>query len=181
MAGISDLPYRMINRSFGCGFAFTEMISATALAYRSKGTMMKLTKPGEDRPLGIQLLGADPEILKRSLDIIPEYNFDLIDLNAACPVKKVAGKGKGAGLMRDPLKLQQLLKTIVESTDLPVTVKIRSGWDEDSVNAVEAALHARDAGVNAVIIHGRTREQRYKGNVDYNIIRKVKEALDVLR
>jgi tRNA-dihydrouridine synthase B len=179
MAGISDLPYRMINRSFGCGFAFTEMISATALAYRSKGTMMKLTKPGEDRPLGIQLLVADPEILKRSLDIIPEYGFDLIDLNAACPVKKVAGKGKGAGLMRDPLKLQRLLKTIVENTDLPVTVKIRSGWDEDSVNAVDTALHARDAGVDAVIIHGRTRDQRYKGNVDYNIIREVKEAIDV--
>ncbi len=179
MAGISDLSYRMINRSFGCGFAFTEMISATALAYRSKGTIEKLIRVKEDRPLGVQLVGANPDIIKQALEVLSEYPYDTIDLNAACPVRKVAGKGKGAGLLKDPMKMQEILKVIIENTDKPVTVKIRSGWDETSVNAVDIALHAQDAGVNAVIIHGRTREQRYKGNVDYNIIRKVKEALDI--
>ena len=179
MAGISDLPYRMINRSMGCGFAFTEMLSATALAYRSKGTMAKLTKVEEDRPLAVQIVGQNPDLIKQALEVLSDYPYDTIDLNAACPVKKVAGTGKGAGLLKDPLKMQGLLKVIVENTDVPVTVKIRSGWDETSVNAVDVALHARDAGVSAVIIHGRTRSQRYSGTVDYDIIRKVKEAIDI--
>ena len=130
-------------------------------------------------PLGIQIVGADPEILKMALDVIHEYSFDTIDFNAACPVRKVAGKGKGAGLLLEPLKLQKLLKVIVKNTSLPVTVKIRSGWDETSVNAVDIALCAEDAGIQGLIIHGRTRDQRYRGRVDYSIIRKVKEALTI--
>ena len=179
MAGISDISYRMVNRSMGCGFAFTEMISATALAYRSKGTMNKLRRIKEDSPLGVQLVGANEDIMKQALEVLSDFSYDTIDLNAACPVKKVAGTGKGAGLLKDPLKMQGILKVIVENTDVPVTVKIRSGWDETSVNAVDVGLHAQDAGVNAVIIHGRTKSQRYKGTVDYNIIRKLKEALDI--
>ena len=179
MAGISDLPYRMINRSIGCGFAFTEMLSATALAYRSKGTMAKLTKAKEDRPLSVQLVGANLDIMKQAIEVLSDYPYDTIDLNAACPVKKVAGTGKGAGLLKEPLKMKKLLKLLVKNADVPVTVKIRSGWDESSVNAVDVALHAQDAGVSAVIIHGRTRAQRYKGTVDYNIIREVKEALEI--
>ena len=179
MAGISDLPYRMINRSMGCRFAFTEMLSATALAYRSKGTMAKLTRFEKDRPLSVQLVGANLDIMKQALEVLSDYPYDTIDLNAACPVKKVAGTGKGAGLLKEPLKMKKLLKLIVKNTDVPVTVKIRSGWDEASVNAVDVALHAQDAGVSAVIIHGRTRAQRYKGSVDYNIIREVKEALEI--
>jgi tRNA-dihydrouridine synthase B len=179
MAGISDQPYRLVNRAFGCEFAFTEMISATALAYRSRRTLEKLSALPEDRPLGIQIVGADPEIIKRALDVIHKYSFDSIDLNAACPVRKVASRGKGAGLLLDPLKLQKLLRILVDNTSLPVTVKIRSGWDEGSVNAVEVALHAQDAGIQGLTIHGRTRDQRYRGKVDYNIIRKVKEALTI--
>ncbi len=179
MAGISDLPYRMINRSMGFGFAFTEMLSATAISYRSKGTMAKLTRVEEDKPLGIQIVGANADIIKEALEVLSDYPYDTIDLNAACPVKKVAGTGKGAGLLKDPKKMQGLLKVIIENTDLPVTVKIRSGWDDTSINAVDVALHAQDAGVSAVIIHGRTRSQGYKGTVDYNIIREVKEALDI--
>ena len=179
MAGISDLPYRMINRSMGCGFAFTEMLSATALAYGNKGTMSKLTRIKEDRPLAVQIVGQNTDLIKQALETLSEYPYDTIDLNAACPVKKVAGTGKGAGLLKDPLKLQGILKVIVESTEVPVTVKIRSGWDDTSINAVEVALHAQDAGVSAVIIHGRTRSQRYSGTVNYDIIREVKEAIDV--
>ena len=179
MAGISDLPYRMINRSMGCGFAFTEMLSATALAYRSKGTMQKLTGLEKDQPLAVQVVGANMDIMKQALEVLADYPYATIDLNAACPVTKVAGTGKGAGLLKEPLKLKKLLKMIVKNTDVPVTVKIRSGWDEGSVNAVDVALHAEDAGVSAVIIHGRTRAQRYKGHVDYNIIREVKEAIAI--
>ncbi len=124
MAGISDISYRMVNRSMGCGFAFTEMISATALAYRSKGTMNKLRRIKEDSPLGVQLVGANEDIMKQALEVLSDFSYDTIDLNAACPVKKVAGTGKGAGLLKDPLKMQGILKVIVENTDVPVTVKI---------------------------------------------------------
>jgi tRNA-dihydrouridine synthase B len=179
MAGISDLPFRLINRSLGCEFAFTEMISADSLVHKSVNTLKMLSAAADDRPLGIQLLGNDTEVIKRALDIVSGYPFDLMDLNAACPAKKVASKGKGAGLMREPVKLQKLLHAIVDNTDMPVTVKIRSGWDETSVNAVEAGLRAQDAGVKGLFIHGRTREQGYRGNVDYNIIREVKESLEI--
>jgi tRNA-dihydrouridine synthase B len=179
MAGISDLPYRMLNRSMGAGFAFTEMLSATALAYGNKGTMSKLTRLEEDKPLAVQIVGQNTDLIKQAMEVLSEYPYDTIDLNAACPMKKIAGTGKGAALLKDPLKMQGILKVMVENTDLPVTVKIRSGWDSESVNAVEVARHAQDAGVSAVIIHGRTRSQRYSGTVNYDIIREVKEAIDI--
>lgn len=179
LAGISDRPFRMINRSSGCEFAFTEMISSHALIYQNKKTIGMLeTIPG-DRPLGVQLLGNDPDIIKRALDIVNNYEFELIDFNAACPVSKVAGKGKGAGLLKEPRKLQDLLKIIVNNSKVPVTVKIRTGWDETSVNAREVALYAQDAGIDALFIHGRTRNQKYSGEVDYATIREVKEALEI--
>ncbi|MEF9476018.1 MAG: tRNA-dihydrouridine synthase family protein, partial [Candidatus Mariimomonas ferrooxydans] len=115
MSGISDLPFRLINRSFGCGLAFTEMISATSLSHKSKKTLKMLSATIDDRPLGVQILGCDPEIIKRSLDILSEHAFDIIDFNAACPVNKVVSKGKGAGLLREPVKLQKLLKVMVEN------------------------------------------------------------------
>ncbi|MEE8328556.1 MAG: tRNA dihydrouridine synthase DusB [Thermodesulfovibrionia bacterium] len=179
MSGISDLPFRLINRSFGCGLASTEMISATSLSHKSKKTLKMLSATINDRPLGVQILGRDPEIIKRSLDILSEHAFDIIDFNAACPANKVVSKGKGAGLLREPVKLQKLLKLMVENTGTPVTVKIRSGWDSASVNAVEIAIRAQDAGVKGLFIHGRTRMQKYSGNVNYNIIRKVKESLAI--
>lgn len=179
MAGISDLPYRLINRSLGCEFAFTEMISAASLVYQSKSTLKMLSTNPDDRPLGVQLLGNDADILKRALDIVSAYNFDIVDFNAACPVSKVVSGGKGAGLLREPAKLQKLLKVIVEHSPAPVTVKIRTGWGGASVNAVEVALRAQDAGVKALFIHGRTKIQGYSGTVDYNIIRRVKEALQI--
>lgn len=179
MAGISDLPYRMINRALGCGLAYTEMISVDALAFRSATTLRMLFTNTEDRPLGVQIMGRDPEVIKRALENISEMGCDLVDFNAACPVKKVASKGKGAGLLQEPLLLQKLLELIVKHTDLPVTVKIRAGWDDASVNAVETAVRAQDAGVKGLVIHGRTKKQMYRGGVDYDIIRKVKEALSI--
>ena len=179
MAGISDLPFRQLNRSFGCGLAFTEMISASSLVHRSKNTSKMLSTTPEDRPLGVQILGGDPEMIKRALELISEYAFDIIDFNAACPVKKVVSRGEGAGLLREPAKLQKLLKGMVENACVPVTTKIRSGWDEPSVNAVEMALRAEDAGVSGLFIHGRTKIQGYSGRVDYSIIREVKKSLKI--
>ncbi len=179
MSGISDLPFRLINRSFGCVLAFTEMISATSLVYKSKRTLRMLSAGMDDRPLGIQILGGDPDIIKRALDITSAYSFDILDFNAACPASKVVSKGKGAWLLREPVKFQKLLKVIVENAGVPVTVKIRSGWDETSINAVEMALRAQDAGVSGVFIHGRTRSQGYSGRVAYDIIKKVKESLRI--
>ncbi len=179
MAGISDLPFRMINRSFGCAFAFVEMISARALTYRNRNTLEMLATTPADRPLGVQLLGDDPEILREALDILRPYEFDIIDFNAACPVGKVTGRGEGASLLKEPRKLGELLKVVVAHSTVPVTVKIRAGWDETSVNARDAALYARDAGVDGLFIHGRTRMQGYRGRVDYTVIREVKEALDI--
>ncbi len=179
MSGISDMPFRVINRSFGCGLAFTEMISASSLVHKSKRTLRMLFAGMDDRPLGVQILGGDPDIIKRALDIVSEYSFDIVDFNAACPASKVVSKGKGAWLLREPVKFQQLLKVIVENAGVPVTVKIRSGWDETSINAVEMALRAQDAGVSGLFIHGRTRSQGYSGSVAYPIIRKVKESLKI--
>jgi len=179
MAGISDLPFRLINRSFGCGFAFTEMISARSLVYSNKTTIKMLSSPPEDRPLGVQIVSADSDIIKRAVDILSPYSFDIIDFNAACPVSKVVSNGEGAGLLREPVKFQKLLKTIVEHACVPVTVKIRSGWDEASVNAADIALRAQDAGAKAIFIHGRTRAQGYSGQVDYAIIGKVKKCLTI--
>jgi tRNA-dihydrouridine synthase B len=155
------------------------MISVTSLIHKSKNTLKMLSTTLDDRPLGVQILGGDPEIVKRALDILAGHAFDIIDFNAACPADKVVSKGKGAGLLREPLRLQKLLKVIVENTKLPVTVKIRSGWEETSVNAVETALRAQDAGVSGLFIHGRTKKQGYRGKVDYTIIRKVKESLRI--
>jgi len=179
MAGITDLPFRMICRRYGCELAFVEMTSAKALVYENRKTEKMVATRPEDRPLGIQLLGTDQEFILRALDIIRKYEYDIIDFNAACPVTKVTSKGEGSGMMKEPRKLGLLLKAIVNHTDTPVTVKIRAGWNEKSVNAREVALYAQDAGIKGLFIHGRTREQGYSGRVDYNVIREVKEALDI--
>jgi len=179
MSGISDLPYRLINRSFGCELAFTEMIGTDSLAHGSRNTLKMLLSRAEDTPLGVQILGRDPELIRRSLDILSEYSFAVLDFNAACPVRKVVSRGKGAGLLKEPVWLQRLLQILVKNKKSPVTVKIRAGWDESVINAPEIARRAQDAGVDALFIHGRTREQRYSGSVDYEIIRSVKESVQI--
>jgi tRNA-dihydrouridine synthase B len=179
MAGISDLPFRNLNRRFGCELAFTEMISARALVYRNVNTLRMLSSDPLDSPLGVQLLGNDSTVMIRALDILRSYRCDVIDVNAACPAGKVIKRGEGAALLREPRNLFRLLKAVVEKASLPVTLKIRLGWDETSVNAREVALYAQDAGIAAVFVHGRTKEQGYSGKVDYNEIRRVREALSI--
>jgi len=179
MAGISDLPFRNLNRRFGCELAFTEMISARALVYRNVNTLRMLSSAPPDSPLGVQLLGNDSTVMIRALDILRSYRCDVIDVNAACPASKVIKRGEGAALLLEPRNLFRLLKAVVEKAHLPVTLKIRLGWDETSVNAREVALYAQDAGIAAVFVHGRTKEQGYSGKVDYDEIRKVREALSI--
>lgn len=179
MAGISDLPFRLLNRKFGAELAFVEMINARSLGYKSKKTRLMLSTNAQDKPLGVQLLGCEPNFIQRAMDILQKYEFDLLDFNAACPAKKVTRRGEGASLLKEPRKLQQLLKLVVKNSRVPVTVKIRAGQDKDSLNAEEAALYAQDAGISALFIHGRTKTQGYSGTVDYKIIKAVKNALAI--
>ncbi len=179
MAGVSDLPFRLIAREFGCPLAFTEMINARALGLKNDKTLRFLRSSPLDRPLGVQLLGREPEFLLHALDVLAGYPFDVIDLNAACPVHKVTRKGEGAALMREPETLFRLVSALVKHARVPVTVKIRSGWDLDSVNAPEAAKRIEAAGASAVCVHGRTRSQGYRGRADASVIKAVKEAVAI--
>ena len=179
MAGVSDLPFRIITRGFGAPLAFTEMIDARALSHGDRRTRRMLSSGPEDRPLGVQLVGNDETYLLKALDLLQGTAIDLIDFNAACPAPKLTRKGMGAALLRDPYRLRSLLEMLVRHSDKPVTVKIRAGWDHDSINAREVALLAEDAGVSALFIHGRTKTQGYSGNVNFRVIGEVKEALGI--
>jgi len=179
MAGISDLPFRMLNRRFGCEMAFVEMINARSISHNSKKTKQMLSSNQKDKPLGVQLLGCELKYIEKALEVLKKYHFDILDFNAACPAKKVIRRGEGAGLLKEPGFLHKILKFIVKESCVPVTVKMRTGWDEFSVNALDVALAVQDAGVAAIFIHGRTRIQGYSGSVDYEIIKKVKKAVSI--
>ena len=179
MAGITDLPYRMLNRKFGVELAFVEMINCRSVSFKSRRTKQMLTSLPGDKPLGLQILGCEEQYILKSLEVLKNHKFDILDFNAACPAKKVVRRGEGSGLLQDPKKFKKILKLVVKNAWLPVSVKIRSGWDKDKVNAKEIALLAQDCGVDALFIHGRTRTQAYSGQVDYNIIREVKKALNI--
>lgn len=179
MAGVTDYAYRILNRRHGCECAVTEMISARALYENNHRTFDLLETCEEDSPLGIQLFGSDPYYFSHAIEKISHINYDFLDLNAACPVKKIAGNNEGSALMKDPCKLEEILKTMVEKSSKPVTVKIRAGWDEDNLNAPEIAKLAEQCGASAVFVHGRTRKQLYAGSVDLSIIAKTKAAVSI--
>lgn len=179
MAGITDLPYRMLCRKFGAELAFVEMINCRSISYKSKRTKQMLSTLPADKPLGVQILGCEEQYILKSLEVLRNYKFDILDFNAACPAKKVVRRGEGAGLLREPKKFSKLLKLAVKGSWLPIGVKIRLGWDKDSVNAREIALLAQDCGVSVLFIHGRTKTQGYSGQVDYSIISSVKKALKI--
>lgn len=179
MAGVSDFPFRMLNRKFGCELAFVEMINARSVSYKSKHTQRMLFSNKDDRLLGVQLLGCEAKYVQKAMDAINRYKFDILDFNAACPVRKVVRRGEGSSLLKDPKKLNDILKLVVKKAKVPVTVKIRSGWDKDCINAKEVALFCQDAGVSGLFIHGRTRAQGYSGTVNYDVIKDVKKALEI--
>lgn len=179
LAGISDLPFRLICRRFGCELAFVEMLNARSLGHKSRRTSQMLTPHADDRPLGVQILGCEQHYISQALSALEKYNFDILDFNAACPAKKVVRRREGAALMQDIPKLRGILKFLVARAHTPVTVKIRAGWDKDSLNAPDAARAAEDAGVSAVCVHGRSKMQGYSGSVNYDIIRAVKKAVRI--
>ncbi len=178
MAGITDLPYRLIMKRFGAALVFTEMISANGLHYGGTGTGDLLRSVPTERPLGVQLFGDDPQRLAEAARQV-EANADLIDLNCGCPMRKVIGGGAGSALLRDPAKVARIVSAVRRATTLPLTIKLRSGWDADSRNYLEVARLAVSEGVDAVTLHPRTRAQMFGGRADWSEIAALKEALTV--
>ncbi|MEA1970979.1 MAG: tRNA dihydrouridine synthase DusB [Thermodesulfobacteriota bacterium] len=179
MAGITDLPFRVLARTFGSSLCFTEMVSANGLVRRTHKSYEYLKSSPDDSPLGVQIFGSDPEILREAAGIVTELGADLIDINAGCPVKKVLKTGAGAALMRDPAKFAAIVKSVRGATHLPLTVKIRSGWGHDELNAIEIAGIAEDCGVDALSLHPRTVRQGFSGIADWNLIGLAKKNIGI--
>ena len=179
MAGVTDLPFRVLCKEQGAGLICMEMVSAKGIYYNNKNTEILLTTTEEERPVSLQLFGSDPKIMSEMAKKIEERPFDILDINMGCPVPKVVNNGEGSALMKNPKLVYEIVSAIVKAIQKPVTVKIRKGFDEEHVNAVEIAKIAEEAGAAAVAVHGRTREQYYAGKADWDIIRQVKEAVSI--
>lgn len=179
MAGVTDLPFRLLCSEQGAGLTCMEMVSAKAIWYQNKNTESLLEIHPDEGPTSLQLFGSDPKIVSEMAKRIAERHFAVLDINMGCPVPKVVNNGEGSALMRQPKLAGEIIAATVKAIDKPVTVKIRKGFDETHVNAVEIARIAEDAGAAAVAVHGRTREQYYAGEADWEIIRKVKEAVSI--
>lgn len=179
MAGVTDLPFRVLCKEQGAGLICMEMVSAKGIYYNNKNTEILLTTTEEERPVSLQLFGSDPQIMSEMAKKIEERPFDILDINMGCPVPKVVNNGEGSALMKNPRLVYEIVSEIVKAIQKPVTVKIRKGFDEEHVNAVEIARIAEEAGAAAVAVHGRTRQQYYSGKADWDIIRQVKEAVSI--
>ena len=179
MAGVADSAFRQLCKEFGCGLLTGEMVSAKALTMSDRKTKDLLRRAPIEAPFAIQLFGDDPEIMARAAELVMAWKPDFIDINMGCPAPKIAGNGSGSSLMKNPPLAAAVVRAVVAAVEVPVTVKIRKGWDEHSVNAVEVALLCQEAGAAAVAVHGKTREQMYAPPVDRAVIRQVKEALSV--
>lgn len=179
MAGVTDLPFRLICKEHGCGLLCTEMISAKALHYEDKKTYKLMAIDEREKPIAIQLFGHEPDIMREAVEKVNKIDFAFIDLNVGCPAPKIVKNGDGSALMRNPKLLEEILKQMVTASEKPVTIKIRKGWDAAHVNAVEIAKIAEYCGVSAVAVHGRTREEFYSGKADWQIIKAVKDALSI--
>lgn len=179
MAGVTDLPFRMLCKEQGAGLICMEMVSAKAILYRNKNTKELLTIDPKERQVALQLFGSDPDVISEIAKQIEELPFDILDLNMGCPVPKVVGNGDGSALMKQPLLAGKIIEQTVRAIRKPVTVKIRKGFDDAHINAPQIARIAQESGAAAVAVHGRTREQFYSGKADWDIIRQVKEAVHI--
>lgn len=179
MAGVSDLPFRILCREEGCSLLCTEMVSAKAILYGNKNTDILLKTNGKETPLAVQLFGSDPDILADIAARLEEGPYDIIDFNMGCPVPKIVGNREGSALMKEPKLVEKILSAMRKRLKKPLTIKIRKGFDEANINAAEIARIAESCGVAAIALHARTREQFYSGSADWSIIREVKKAVKI--
>lgn len=179
MAGVTDLPFRTICKEKGCGMLYTEMINAKALCYDDENTKKMLRMEKDEHPVAVQIFGSDPEFMGKAASIMNQYPNEILDINMGCPAPKVIKNGDGSALMRNPKLASEVLSAVVKNSQKPVTLKIRKGWDDDCVNAVEIAKIAEECGISALAIHGRTREQFYSGKADWDIIAEIKQAINI--
>ena len=179
MAGVTDLPFRLLCREQGAGLLCMEMVSAKAIQYNNKNTKALLEIHPEERPVSLQLFGSEPDVISEIAKQIEELPFAILDINMGCPVPKIVRNGEGSALMKNPKLVHEIVNKTVKAIQKPVTVKIRKGFDDTCINAVEIAKIIEDAGAAAVAVHGRTREQYYSGKADWDIIRQVKEAVSI--
>ena len=179
MAGVTDLPYRLIAREQGAALVYSELVSAKGICYGSRKTLKLLETDEAERPVGLQIFGGEAGVMVEAARHVERFGPDLLDINMGCPVPKITNNDEGAALMLDPERAGRLVGQVVQAVRLPVTVKIRKGWDENHVTAPQVARELEKAGVAAIAIHGRTREQFYTGRADWDIIREVKRAVDI--
>ena len=179
MAGVADRAYRIVCREHGAAYAVSEMISAKGLCYSDRKTEELCTVDDREHPYALQLFGDDPRFCAEAAKKLADFGPDIIDINMGCPVPKVAGNGSGCALMKDIPRAAEIVSAVVKAVELPVTVKIRAGWDADSINAPEMAHACEDSGAAAVTVHGRTRTQMYHGSADLDVIRRVKERVGI--
>lgn len=179
MAGVTDLPFRLLCKEQGAGLLCMEMVSAKAIQYNNKNTKALLEIHPEEQPVSLQLFGSDPDVISEIAKRIEELPFSILDINMGCPVPKIVKNGEGSALMKNPKLVHEIVRKTARAIQKPVTVKIRKGFDDSCVNAVEIAKIIEDAGGKAVAVHGRTREQYYSGKADWEIIRQVKETVSI--
>ena len=179
MAGVTDLPYRQLCRRMGAGMAVSEMVSSNSLLWKSDKTLRRINHVGEDEPRAVQIAGSDPQLMAEAARFNLEHGAQIIDINMGCPAKKVCKVQAGSALLRDEQLVRQILEAVVGAVDIPVTLKIRTGWDSDSRNAEAIAQIAEQSGIQALTIHGRTREERFSGDAEYETIARVKQRISI--
>ena len=179
MAGICDLPFRLLCKEQGCDILYTEMISAKGMYYNNKNTGPLIMTDEREKPIGVQIFGSEPELMAEQAKKLEDKGFAFIDVNMGCPVPKIVNNGDGSALMKNPKLIGDIVSALVKATSLPITIKIRAGFTADTINAPEIAKIAEESGVTAIAVHGRTREQYYHGQADWSVIKTVKDAVSV--
>jgi len=179
MAGICDLPFRLLCKEQGCDILYTEMVSAKGMFYNNKNTEPLIMSDEREQPIGVQIFGSEPLLMAEQAKRLEERGFSFIDVNMGCPVPKIVNNGEGSALMKNPQLIGEIVDALVNACKIPVTIKIRAGFSADNINAPEIAKIAEQAGVSAIAVHGRTREQYYQGTANWDIIREVKESVNV--